>query len=447
VSNPYLVGVRMRCCSDELVKWVMSRRWYPLKGVTPDEIITLKLGASVRGLLIKVRSQQVFAPVVIRGSEYVDGEYTTEYVERLVRGEGLLEIKKYSEFPEGHVVVKPLPTEWTNVISVIEVGGSKYVLKGYRTFSPELIEPKFLRYLTKRRFPYSPELALEATLGGVVVAVMTKYVESLGDGGVPFYLSALKYLESREYGDIEAKARKLGSIVALFHETMSLCDEEWCSPKEVTDEVVNAWLDDIRHQEIRARESVRRLGKELGMSVAQLIDSSLSKLEKSLRELQGLRLIRTHGDLHLAQTLYDGRDFILIDFEGEPGRTEGRKSVLETASRDLACLLRSLHYITMFAYGESRKKKLGEVFRDFLKNEDLREEVLRWQDRVFSALLEGYMGTANLLDVQGSSDEEVFIKSLRAWVLERSLYEFFYEINYGTGYVYVPLEHLIRENS
>ncbi|MEO3993914.1 MAG: hypothetical protein QN229_06405 [Desulfurococcaceae archaeon TW002] len=437
----------MACCSDEIIGWVMNRRWYPLKGVPPDEVITINLGVNLRGFLVKIGTQQVFAPVMVREGEYVEAEYTAEYIENLVSGKSLLEVKKYCEFPEGRLVVKPLSTAWTNVISVIEVGSSKYVLKGYRTFSPELSEPRFLRYLTRKKFPYSPELVLEVSLGSVVVAVMTKYIESLGDGGMPFYLSALKYFGSGEYDDIEVKARKLGYVVASFHKTMNLCDERWCSPKEVTDEVINVWLGDLKQQEIRAKESMKRLAEKLKMNVTHLIDDSLSKLEKSLRGLRGLRLIRTHGDLHLAQTLYDGKDFILIDFEGEPGRTEERRSLLETASRDLACLLRSLHYITMFAYAETSKKKLEEVFLDFLREDDLRMKALWWQDRVFSALLEEYLKSVSLRDIQGFDDKELFIKSLKAWVLERSLYEFFYEINYGTGYVYVPLEYLLGENN
>jgi len=435
----------MACCGDEVVEWVLSRRWYPLKGVPPDEIITLNLGEGLKGFLIKVRSLQVFAPVTIKGGEYVEGEYTVEYVKSLISGGGLLEVRKYDEFPEGQVVVKALPTAWTNVISVVEVGGRKYVLKGYRTFSPELSEPRFLRYLSRRGFPYSPKLALEVLLGGVVIAVMTRYVESVGDGGMPFYLSALRYFREGVRDDIEVKARELGKVVALFHEAMSLCDEEWCSPREATDEVVDAWLSDLRSQEVKARESLRKLEVELGVDVTHVIEYSLDKLEGSLNELRGLRLIRTHGDLHLAQTLYDGENFTLIDFEGEPGRTGRRRSVLETASRDLACLLRSLHYVAMFAYAEARKKSLAEVFHEFVKERELGSEALEWQDTVFNALLREYLRNTSLQEIQGLNDEGVFINSLKAWALERALYELFYELNYGTGYVYVPLEYLLRE--
>ncbi|MEM2590293.1 MAG: hypothetical protein QXE63_03505, partial [Zestosphaera sp.] len=61
----------MTCCDDEVIKWVMSRRWYPLKGVMPDEVATISLGANLRGLLIKMGSRQVFTPLAIRDSGYV----------------------------------------------------------------------------------------------------------------------------------------------------------------------------------------------------------------------------------------------------------------------------------------------------------------------------------------------------------------------------------------
>ena len=35
----------------------------------------------------------------------------------------------------------------------------------------------------------------------------------------------------------------------------------------------------------------------------------------------GGRVIRTHGDYHLGQTLWSGNDWVILDFEGEPART------------------------------------------------------------------------------------------------------------------------------
>jgi predicted trehalose synthase len=35
--------------------------------------------------------------------------------------------------------------------------------------------------------------------------------------------------------------------------------------------------------------------------------------------------IRCHGDYHLGQVLWTGKDFVIIDFEGEPSRSLGRR--------------------------------------------------------------------------------------------------------------------------
>ena len=53
---------------------------------------------------------------------------------------------------------------------------------------------------------------------------------------------------------------------------------------------------------------------------------------------------RTHGDYHLGQVLYTGKDFEIIDYEGEPARSLTDRRLKRSPMKDVAGIVRSFHY-------------------------------------------------------------------------------------------------------
>src|SRR5438034_6948900 len=54
--------------------------------------------------------------------------------------------------------------------------------------------------------------------------------------------------------------------------------------------------------------------------------------------------IRIHGDYHLGQSLYTGKDFVILDFEGEPARPLSERKLKRSALRDVVGMMRSFQY-------------------------------------------------------------------------------------------------------
>jgi len=79
-------------------------------------------------------------------------------------------------------------------------------------------------------------------------------------------------------------------------------------------------------------------------ALARNPDQALRALEPLLsQQFTGLRM-RIHGDYHLDQVLSTGKDFIIIDFDGQAGDTLGERRRKHSCLRDVAGMIRSFHF-------------------------------------------------------------------------------------------------------
>jgi len=148
--------------------------------------------------------------------------------------------------------------------------------------------------------------------------------------------------------------------------------------------------------------------------------------------------IRIHGDYHLGQVLYTGKDFIILDFEGEPARALGERKLKRSALRDVTGMMRSFQYAAYSA-----------LWQPAMRTEDV-PFLERWADlwyrQMSSVFLQSYLKTvAGAIFVpQNPGDLQIM---LEAYLLDKAVYEIGYELNHRPDWVVIPvrgIKHILN---
>jgi maltose alpha-D-glucosyltransferase / alpha-amylase len=154
--------------------------------------------------------------------------------------------------------------------------------------------------------------------------------------------------------------------------------------------------------------------------------------------------IRCHGDCHLGQLLFSGKDFVFINFQGSPLLSLGERRLKRSPIRDLVSMARSVDYVALSAlYGLSgtRGRPMGAV-----RPEDL-NVLSAWTD-VWSRIIQQTLVSTYKELTQGQSfappTDQEFEQLLDAFTLERLLIELKYELTYRPAWLILPLKRLVE---
>jgi trehalose synthase-fused probable maltokinase len=320
------------------------------------------------------------------------------------------------------ISVRRLMVEQSNTSVVL---GEKVILKIIRKLeagvNPEHEVGRFLA--TKTPFRATPTLLGALRLdgpSGATLAVAHRFVPDATDGW-KYALDKLRQeraLGERFLGEMRELGMRLGELHAAF--ASASAEDPAFAPEPLLLEDLQRWSASIVGELGVTLADAGRLHPDLEGRREQLIDYAkrLAYVPPSGQK------IRIHGDLHLGQVLRANDQWLIFDFEGEPARSFTARREKYSALRDVAGMLRSFDYAeaTVALEGGEPRGRVGPS----------RE-----------AFLEGYRKAT-----QGApflpADAATFDVMLRAFELEKLLYEVRYELQNRPDWVRIPVQALLR---
>ncbi len=239
----------------------------------------------------------------------------------------------------------------------------------------------------------------------------------------PVFLEMIGLL-GRRTGELHLALASLSQNPDVTPEPFSLLYQKslYQSIRGLTLKVLGELENSLRSLEAPTAEAVRGVlanHKAILNRIHRIMDKKIPALK-----------IRIHGDYHLGQVLYTGKDFVIIDFEGEPARSLTERRLKHSALRDVAAMVRSFHYAAQ-----------GSLLRADKQSMDI-EYLQPWADLwyfyVSGVFLDSYRRTVANSPVV-PTDATDFAVLLDTFILEKAVYELGYELHHRPDWLMIPV--------
>jgi maltokinase len=306
--------------------------------------------------------------------------------------------------------------------------GERSILKVFRHLSPGL-NPDLELHRALRSVDSREVAALQGAIEGVLdgeavtLGMLQDFAANSADGWSMALASVRDLLAEADLradevgGDFAAEASRLGETVGVVHAELA-----------------------------RALGAAERDPAEIAASMSARLTSAAAEVpalaehvpavRSAYEELAGLGpripAQRVHGDLHLGQTLRTPYGWLVIDFEGEPATPLEMRVRPDSPLRDVAGMLRSFdyaayHQVCQWIDGELEDEQAAQLM--WRANE--------WAERNRSAFCDGYA-------LRAGADPREQGAVLRAFELDKAVYEVLYETRSRPSWAPIPLASIAR---
>ncbi|MGP3934982.1 maltokinase N-terminal cap-like domain-containing protein [Nonomuraea sp. KM88] len=433
---------------DELLAaWIGRQRWFggkgrPIDHLSIDSDVELTLG--LRHLIVAVWQEgsreryQVLlgerpslpdrlahALIGTIGDVYLyDAVHDAERTDWLL--DGMARDEERSGLRMRHVPGAAIDTEPRSVVLSAEqsntslVYGDAYICKLFRRLIPGVNpELEIVTALAARNAPHiaQPYGWIETDLDGTgtTLAFMQEFLSTANDGWDlalasvrDLYASLPEVPASEAGGDFAAESLRLGTATARVHRELAAA-----FPTDLIE----------THEVKRMAEGFRR---RLGRAVSEVpaLRQHVTVIEHAYHQVELLTnevpVQRVHGDYHLGQVMRTTTDWVVLDFEGEPGQPLAERRALSSPLRDVAGMLRSFDYAAR------------HLLAGHSEAEALEPRAQEWADRNRAAFLDGYTEGGGVI----TRGDAVL---LRAFELSKAVYEVVYEARNRPSWLPIPL--------
>ncbi|MDB6020448.1 MAG: trehalose synthase, partial [Pedosphaera sp.] len=364
------------------------------------------------------------------------------------------------------------------------VYGDKFILKLYRRMEagahPALESAQFL---AGRNFPHVPPFAgaldyLRQDGGRTCLGILSGYIAHATDGwhytmdALGRYFERVRTLSADAGTEVPATAplvnlaergvpEAVAEIIGSYSESARLLGQRAgelhlalasdpgnrdFAPEPFTPYYQRSLYQSMRNRLVHHFRWLREELKKLPETARPLAEKAIAAQDvilaryRSVHETPVAALrIRCHGNFHLGHVLHTGKDFVIIDFEGETGRSLSERRIKRSPLRDVAAMIRSFHCAAQAA------------LRQQLEAEKVQGQQLRaleawahfWEQGVSALFLNAYFAVTKPSPLLPKTKQGI-TALIEAFLLDQAVIEMSREPDRRLDRVQVPLQGMLQ---